>query len=254
MLGRWSAGFAVLALAGAACAQSADALKAAVQAIHKANAGGDAAAAAKLTGDLLPDEARIKKGYLGDSVRAVSEVDVLTFSIGIALGLAVGLVPLTLPGGFTVRLGLAGGPLVAALVLGILHRTGPLLWTMPYGANLTLRQVGIVLFLAGVGTRAGHQFLTMLVGGGGVTIVLCGLAVTLTASTAVLAIGHRWMRMPLGYAMGMLAGLQTQPALLGFAVEQTGDDRPNLGYAAVYPLAMIMKIVVAQALLRVLGG
>src|SRR5581483_11732763 len=102
--------------------------------------------------------------FFGDSYRALSEVDVMTFSLGIALGLALGAVPIPLPGqSFT--LGVAGGPLLTGLVLGALGRTGPVVWQMPYSANLTLRQIGIVLFLAGVGTRSGQAFAHTFSGG-----------------------------------------------------------------------------------------
>ena len=90
--------------------------------------------------------------YLGDSYRALSEIDILTFSAGIAAGLALGAIPIPLPGGIEIKLGIAGGPLLVALVLGALERTGRLNWTLSYSANLTLRQFGLILFLAGIGT------------------------------------------------------------------------------------------------------
>ncbi|TLN05914.1 transporter, partial [bacterium] len=86
--------------------------------------------------------------FFGDSYRAVSEIDVLAFGLGVALGLLVGMIPIPLPGGVTLRLGIAGGTLVTALVVGALGRSGPIIWEMPYSANLTLRQIGLVLFLA----------------------------------------------------------------------------------------------------------
>jgi putative transport protein len=92
--------------------------------------------------------------FFGDSYRAVSEIDILSFSVGLALGLIVGMIPIPLPGGSTLRLGFAGGPLIVALILGNVERSGPIVWTLPYNANLTLRQFGLVLFLAGVGTRS----------------------------------------------------------------------------------------------------
>lgn len=187
--------------------------------------------------------------FLGDSYRAVSEIDVLTFALGLALGLLAGLVPVPLPGGITLRLGLAGGPLAVALVLGALGRTGPLVWALPYGANLTLRQLGLLLFLAGIGTRAGDAFAATVRAGDAGGLLLAGAAITLATALATLWIGHRLLGIPLGLLIGMLAGVQTQPAVLAFALEQTGDDRPNVGYAAVFPVAMIAKILLAQALL-----
>src|SRR5205085_1330852 len=88
--------------------------------------------------------------YFGDSLRRIGEIDVLTLSLGLAGGLALGLVPVPLPGGGSFELGFAGGPLLVALALGAIGRTGPLVWQLPYTANLTLRQLGTILFLAGV--------------------------------------------------------------------------------------------------------
>ncbi len=190
--------------------------------------------------------------FFGDSFRALSEIDVMTFSLGIAVGLLVGLVPIPLPGRVVLTLGLAGGPLVVALILGALGRTGPLVWTLPYNANLTLRQVGLIMFLAGVGTRAGYSFVTTFSRGGGLTIFAAGAALTFLVACAVLVIGHRWLRMPMSVLIGLLSGLQTQPAVLGFALEQTGDDLPMIGYTTAYPMATVTKIVLAQLLLTLL--
>jgi putative transport protein len=190
--------------------------------------------------------------FLGDSYRALSEVDILTFSLGIALGLLVGLVPIPMPGGGALKLGFAGGPLVVALILGARGRTGPLVWSMPYSANLTLRQLGLILFLAGVGTRSGYAFVHTLSGSQGITIFAAGAIITCVTGMATLWIGYRLLRIPLSLLIGMLAGLQTQPAVLGFALEQTHNDLPNVGYATVYPVATISKIIIVQVLLTML--
>lgn len=187
--------------------------------------------------------------FFGDSYRAVSEVDILTFSFGLALGLLLGIVPIPLPGGITFKLGFAGGPLIVALILGTVGRTGKLVWTLPYSATMTLRQIGLVFFLAGIGTRAGYGFLSTFTNGGGITVFLAGAALTFIAATITLWIGHRLMRIPMSLLIGMVAGLFTQPAVLGYALEQTDNDLPNVGYASVYPVAMIAKILLVQALL-----
>jgi putative transport protein len=187
--------------------------------------------------------------FFGDSYRALSEIDVLTFSLGLGLGLLVGLIPLPLPGGAVLRLGLAGGPLLVALALGAVGRTGSLVWSLPYSANLTLRQLGLVLFLAGVGTRSGYHFVATLQQDGGLAIFLAGAALTLLTALGLLWVGYRVLHIPLGALAGLLAGLQTQPAVLAFALEQTENDLPSLSYATVYPVATIAKIVLAQVLL-----
>jgi putative transport protein len=190
--------------------------------------------------------------FFGDSYRALSEIDVPTFSLGLAAGLVLGLLPIPLPGGIEISLGLAGGPLLVALTLGALERTGSLVWTLPYSANLTLRQIGLILFLAGVGTRAGHAFVETLRSSEGIALFAAGTVVTFVTALLALAIGYRLMGVPFGLLLGMLAGLQTQPAVLGFALEQTRDDLPNVGYAAIFPFAAVAKIIVAQVLIAVL--
>jgi len=187
--------------------------------------------------------------YLGDSYRALSEVDVLSFGLGIALGLLLGSLSFPLPGGGSFKLGLAGGPLVAGLVLGALGRSGPVLWQLPYNANLTLRQLGVILFLAGIGLRSGYTFVQTLAQGNGLALFLSGAAITLSAALLTLWIGHRLLGIHLEALSGLLAGLQGQPAVLAFALDKSASERPSLSYATVYPLAMLLKILFAQLLL-----
>jgi putative transport protein len=185
----------------------------------------------------------------GDSYRAVSEIDILTFSLGVALGLLLGMIPIPVPGGAPLRLGLAGGPLIVALVLGALGRTGPLVWTLPLGANLTLRQIGLVLFLAGIGIRAGYAFVSTVTEGSGLLVLAVGAGITCLTALLILFVGYRLLKIPMGLLVGILAGMQTQPAVLGFGLEQTENELPNIGYATVFPIAMILKILLAQLLL-----
>lgn len=187
--------------------------------------------------------------FLGDSYRALAEVDVVSFSLGIALGLLLGSINFPLPGGGGFKLGFAGGPLVVGLVLGKLMRTGPILWQIPFSANLTLRQLGLILFLAGIGTRSGFAFIQTLSNGDGLRLFLAGALITLSTALVLLWIGHRFLKIPIAVLGGTLAGFQTQPAVLAFAQEKTASDQPNLGYATVYPLAMLLKILLVQLLL-----
>ena len=174
-------------------------------------------------------------------------VQVLARSTRAAMGFCS--LPIPAPG-CSITLGLAGGPLLTGLVLGRLGRTGPLVWSSPYGANLTLRQFGLVLFLAGAGLQAGSVLGGTLDRSAALTMLLSGATVSLVCTLLTISIGHRVLRIPLGAVVGMLAGVQTQPAVLAYAVEKTARDTPNVGYAAVFPIAMISKISLAQLLLH----
>ena len=188
----------------------------------------------------------------GDSYKALSELDLFSFGLGVTLGMLVGLIPIPLPGGVRFTLGFAGGPLIVALILGALRRTGPLVWSLPYSANLTLRQVGLILLLAGIGIRSGYTFFTTFAQSGGVAIFLAGAVVTCVTAVLTLTIGYKILKIPYGMLIGMLAALQTQPAVLGFSLEQSENELPNIGYALVFPIATIMKILFAQLLLTLL--
>jgi putative transport protein len=186
---------------------------------------------------------------MGDSYKHLTELNVLTFAAGLVLGLLVGLIPIPLPGGATVHLGIAGGPLLVALVLGALGTTGPLVWHVPSGVNLAVRQIGIVLFLAGIGTRAGEAFGKAIADPSSLVVIGAGATLTVSVALTALVVAHRVLRVPFGEAMGMVGGLQTQPAVLAYADEQCGTELSMRGYTSVYPAAMIAKIIAAQVLL-----
>ncbi len=191
--------------------------------------------------------------FFGDSYKALSEVDVISLGVGITLGLALGLIPVPLPGGGAFKLGFAGGPLVMGLALGALGRSGNIVWNIPYSANLTLRQIGLVMFLAGVGTRSGYAFASQLSEPSSLFIFLSGAMTTAFSAFSILAIGYKVLHIPMGRLIGILSGIQTQPAALAFANEQTGNDMPNNGYTTVFPLATIAKIILAQVLVMSLS-
>ena len=200
---------------------------------------------------------RSEMGHLadlfGDSYKALSEVNLLSLSIGLALGVLIGLIPIPLPGGVTITLGMAGGPLLVGLVLGARRRTGNLVWTIPYSANLTLRQIGLIILLAGIGIRSGYTFFTNFAASGGIQVFIAGTIITLTVAFLTLIIGYKLLKVPFGMLTGMLAGLGTQPATLGFGLQQADNELPNLGYALVFPVATITKVIVAQLLLLLLS-
>ncbi len=185
----------------------------------------------------------------GDSYRQLSEVDLLNFSLGLALGLLLGSIPVPLPGGVSFKLGFAGGPLVMALILGKLHRTGPIVWSLPYSANLTLRQIGLLLFAAGIGTTAGQGFAETVRSGAAVPLFGLGALVSFVAPVILLTVGLKLMRIPLSTLAGVMSATHTQPVLLAFSNEQTKNDVPAVGYATVFPFATVIKVILAQILL-----
>jgi putative transport protein len=192
--------------------------------------------------------------FFGDSYRDLSEVSFLTFAMGLAAGLALGQVPIPLGQGIIFKLGFAGGPLAAALVLGRFHRIGSLVWNFPYSANHTIRQFGLVLFAAGIGVLSGEGFRAILSKDASVLPLFLGAAflVCFVADSLTMLLGYKVFRIPLNVMFGILAGTHTQPVVLGYANHHTGNDLPNVGFATVYPLATILKIVLAQVLLALI--
>ena len=186
--------------------------------------------------------------FLGDSENRVAEVDFVTTAFGIAAGLALGAVKW--PGGL--QLGAAGGALIAGLVLGGIQRVGPILFSIGHQASLTLRQLGTVIFLAAVGTRAGATLADSAISWDGLKSVLVGLVITTVAMAMLLVLAPRWCALHGRTLAGGIAGAQTQPAVLAFAEEKTaGDTRVAFGYTTLYPAAMVLKIVAAQLLVSI---
>ena len=185
----------------------------------------------------------------GDSFAQLSHINLLTTGLGIALGLLIGLIPITLPGGISFQLGLAGGPLLVALVLGALRRTGPILWKMPYSANLTLRQLGLILLLAAVGVRSGTAFLNAFSSGGGWLIFGIGFGLIVMTTGVALLVGFKLFRIPFSLLIGMIS---PQPAVLEYAEEQAQNPLPGIGYTLMFPFAIIINVILAQVLLIIL--
>lgn len=183
--------------------------------------------------------------YFGDSIKSISETDYLSLSIGIVLGVFLGMIPIPLPNGLTFKLGFAGGPLIAGLILGRLGHTGKVIWDIPFNANLVLRQVGLVFFLAGIGTKAGAG-LGVIFKTGGFGLILGGAAVTTIVTIVTVAIAYKYLGLPMLAIMGLMSGIQTQPACLAYANQQADNDLPNVWYATVYPASMVAKIILAQ--------
>jgi putative transport protein len=183
---------------------------------------------------------------LGDSIRGLSDINPLGLALGMAVGVLVG--ELTVPG-LGIGVGSAAGTLIAGLVLGWLGRIGPLVVTVPHGAASALSQFGMLAFLAYAGTTAGAQFLPALTSGEAWRVVLLGVVVTAFMAVAMLLVLRRLLHVGGTRVAGVLGGAQTQPAVLAFANERTGyDSRVAVGYALVFPAAMVVKILLAQVL------
>jgi len=189
--------------------------------------------------------------FFGDSIRSIAETDFLSLSLGVVLGVFLGMIAFPLPNGMVFRLGFAGGPLIVGLVLGKLERTGPITWGLPYTANLVIRQVGLVFFLAAIGTKAGPGFSATFRAGGWGLIAAGALITSLVAVAAILA-GYKYLKLPMSAVMGVVSGMHTQPACLAYANQQAANELPNVWYAAVYPASMIAKIILAQIIVSIL--
>ncbi|MCR9102272.1 MAG: hypothetical protein NXI25_20115 [bacterium] len=185
----------------------------------------------------------------GDSYDALSRINLLSFGLGMALGLLLGMITFQLPGDASFKLGFAGGPIIVALILGALRRTGPIVWTLPYSANLTLRQIGLILLLAGVGVNSGHTFVDTVAQGGGGIIFLAGTIISFITAIATLFIGYKLLKIPFSFLTGMVA---SQPAVLDFALEKAGNKLPNIGFTLMLPVSLITKIVYVQFLFALL--
>ena len=197
-----------------------------------------------------PEAIEAVASLVGNAQQKLQQVQMLPVFIGIGLGVVLGSIPFYIPGfPAALKLGLAGGPLVVALILSRIGSIGPLYWFMPPSANLALRELGIVLFLAVVGLKAGGNFVETLVQGEGVLWMAFGVAITLIPLVTV-AVLARWLAQ-INYLTlcGLLAGSMTDPPALAFANNlHPTSEASSLAYATVYPLVMFLRILSPQLL------
>lgn len=186
---------------------------------------------------------------LGNSLKELNETHFIPLFIGIFLGVVVGTMPIVVPGlPQPVRLGLAGGPLIVALVLGRFGRIGRLVCHMPASANIAFRDFGIALFFAAVGLDAGAKFFATVFSAAGLQWMLAGACVTILPLLVVCSFARIVWRMNFTDLSGLLAGSTTNPPALTFATSLAGSDAPTVAYATVYPLTMLLRILCAQLL------
>jgi len=187
----------------------------------------------------------------GDSYYRSSQVNLFSFGLGIALGLLLGSIEISLPGNTTFKLGMAGGPLVVGLVLGALRRTGPIVWTLPYGANVTLRQMGLIFLLAVIGLSSGNKVLESLESPVWITVFMGGVMLSMISAVVSIVIGYKLFKIPFSLLLGFLSN---QPAILDYSMGMSKNKVPLIGYSVMFPIALVMKILFAQILFLVLGG
>jgi putative transport protein len=186
---------------------------------------------------------------LGNSVKDLNRTNFIPMFLGIGLGILLGLYPISFANmPMPVRLGLAGGPLIAAIVLSRIGRIGSLIWYMPLNANLALREFGITLFLACAGLKAGAHFFEVLFTSQGALWMASGAVITLLPLLLFAWIGRFVMKLNFINLCGLLSGSMTDPPALAFANAINNSDAPSVAYATVYPLTMLLRILVAQLL------
>jgi putative transport protein len=189
---------------------------------------------------------------VGNSPKQLNTPHVIGVFLGIALGVFIGSIPFFLPGlPAPVKLGLAGGPLIVAIVLSYLGRLGPVIYYMPMSANLMMREIGIVMFLACVGVKGGHTFIATLQANGLIWLGI-GALITFVPLIVIALIARGIFKLNYLTLCGLLAGSMTDPPALSFAGAISGSDAPSVSYATVYPMVMLLRVLSTQAIVLIL--
>ncbi len=208
----------------------------------------------KLTVVGEPDDNGRAAAFLGNSLKRLDVPNILPIFLGIIAGLLLGSLPIAIPGiPVPLKLGIAGGPLLVAILWGRLGNIGRLSAYISNSANLLLRETGIVLFLAAVGLRAGSEFVPLLLHGSGLLWMGLGAAITLAPVLLVAVVGRLVFKQNYLVLCGLLAGSMTDPPALAFATGYVNSDAPALTYATVYPLVTFLRILSVQLLVLFLG-
>jgi putative transport protein len=191
--------------------------------------------------------------YFGDSIKSTTAFSYASVGLGMSLGVLLGLVQVPIPGIGAFSLGIAGGPLLVALILGRFGRIGPLSWHIPLPANVTLRDFGLMLFLAAVGLASGTPFVET-VADTGITFLAVGAAVLLATMLGILLLGHLVFRLSTDDLLGVMSGAAGNPAILSYANQSLPSDRIDVAYATIFPSMTILKILCVQIAIGLLGG
>ena len=189
-------------------------------------------------------------GVLGNQLKRLDTPNIVTIFVGIFLGILLGSLPIAFPGIPTpVKLGLAGGPLVVAILIGRFGHKLKLVTYTTMSANLMLREIGIVLFLASVGIEAGEHFVQTVVESSGLSYVGYGFLITVIPLLIIGMIARFYCKVNYFTLMGLIAGSNTDPPALAYANQASGNDAPAVGYSTVYPLTMFLRILAGQMIL-----
>jgi putative transport protein len=204
----------------------------------------------KLTVVGTPEGVESSSAILGNALKRLREPNLIALFFGIALGILLGSIPFAIPGvPQPVKLGLAGGPLIVALLMS---KFGPRFRIVTYStisANLMIREIGIALFLACVGLDAGNGFIDIIVNGGGAIWIVYGAMITMLPLLVIGFISYKYLKINYFTLMGLMAGSCTDPPALAFANTSAKNDLPAVGYATVYPLTMFLRVLTAQLLI-----
>ena len=192
---------------------------------------------------------------MGNSLKRLDHPNIVTIFVGIFLGILFGSLPVAFPGIPTpVKLGLAGGPLIIAILIGRFGYKLKLVTYTTMSANLMLREMGIALFLASVGIKAGANFVNTVVEGDGLLYVGCGFLITIIPLLIMGVIARFYFKINYFMLMGLLAGSTTDPPALAYSNQTAGNNAPAVGYSTVYPVAMFLRILTAQLLILIMAS
>ncbi len=189
---------------------------------------------------------------LGNDEKLLSDTDFLPIALGIVIGIIVGYIQISFLGQFNIGLGLSGGVLIAALVLSGIGRTGPIVWTMSGSANQLLREMGLLFFLAAVGTKAGEHLMDTITDSG-ITLLAIGLAITIIPMAVAIFLNKYIFKFNLFELLGAITGGMTSTPGLAACDTLTPSNTPGRVYAAVYPIAMVVLIIFVQILVRIVS-
>ncbi|MBQ8361418.1 MAG: putative transporter [Bacteroidaceae bacterium] len=192
---------------------------------------------------------------MGNSLKRLDHPNIVTIFVGVFLGILFGSLPIAIPGMPTpIKLGLAGGPLIVAILIARFGYKLKLVTYTTMSANLMLREIGLALFLASVGIKAGANFVNTVVEGDGLLYVGCGFLITVLPILIMGLVARLKYKLNYFTLMGLIAGSTTDPPALAYANQTAGNDAPAVGYTTVYPLAMFLRILTAQVIILVLCG